>query len=227
MNHTYLLAFLHWRFAAIPFDTFCFKWTSFTFTALIYRDGSFVATCCFFSFFILCRQHFPIPAKISILFFIILHVFHAASNFCKDQRVPFPPQRHSVSGPDHLPGLKFLNPAEVLFDNKKKVKYNLLVKYLDFAYLYFTLGARLCETWLLYFCMQKELRTNLVRQPPSFNNQNCSGGILNFPIIISSSCAWPESSSLAAALCSAVAELVCTTLEIWSIPCVTCVMASA
>ena len=41
---------------------------------------------------------------------------------------------------------------------------------------------------------------------------------LNFPTSPFISCDWLDSSSLAAALSSAVAEFVCTTLEIWSIP---------
>ena len=41
---------------------------------------------------------------------------------------------------------------------------------------------------------------------------------LNFPTRLFISCDWLDSSSLAAALSCAVAEFVCTTLDIWSIP---------
>ena len=50
---------------------------------------------------------------------------------------------------------------------------------------------------------------------------------LNFATRFFSMEACSESSWLAAALSSAVAELVCTTLEIWSTPNVTCSMAPA
>lgn len=51
--------------------------------------------------------------------------------------------------------------------------------------------------------------------------RNCFGEplfSLNLPIRLFISCDWLDSSSLAAALSSAVAEFVCTTLEIWPIP---------
>ena len=50
---------------------------------------------------------------------------------------------------------------------------------------------------------------------------------LNFPTRLFISCDWLDSSSLAAALSCAVAEFVCTTLEIWSIPVVIWEMESA
>lgn len=56
-----------------------------------------------------------------------------------------------------------------------------------------------------------------------FAESAVSGKVKRFSMSFNS-CACPESSSLTAALCSAVAEFVCTTLEIWSIPCVTCSM---
>lgn len=54
-----------------------------------------------------------------------------------------------------------------------------------------------------------------------FAESAVSGKVKRFSMSFNS-CACPEISSLTAALCSAVAEFVCTTLEIWSIPCVTC-----
>jgi len=50
---------------------------------------------------------------------------------------------------------------------------------------------------------------------------------VNLPTNSFKSCDWLESSSLAAALSSAVAELLCTTLEIWLIPSFTCFTETA
>ena len=58
---------------------------------------------------------------------------------------------HSEGAPDHLPGSLVPDRLEALFDNKIWIGYNLPVKYLVVAYLYFTRWVRLFEVWLVLF----------------------------------------------------------------------------
>ncbi len=79
---------------------------------------------------------------------------------------------HSEGAPDHLPGSLVPDRLEALFDNKIWIGYNLPLKYLVVAYLYFTRWVRLFEVWLVLFIKK-------IRPQPDFFRFFCGAIVLS------------------------------------------------